>query len=586
MKEALIKFLIFLDGSIYDLITYIYEIFLGLAKMNLFSNSQYEEIVNRIYVILGTVMLFFLAYALLRAVINPDEFAKGEMSFPKLIKNVLTSLVIIALLPTIFTYAFNLQNAILNNNTITKIVLGTNERADEVKAEAGREMAFYMYSAFVYPEPAFCAANNISDYESCRASIRGNGTWFTTNGGPLTDLDDKVLHNNVSFRSYSMYSEAIRDNDLHYSYLITTIASLFVLYILANFCFDLALRVIKLMFYQIIAPIAVICRVIPTGKMKDVFNNWLKATLGTFLEVFIRVLIMTLAVYMIHIITSKEVWESVFAVSLPGVQGLIARALIIMGLVMFIKSAPKLITDIFGIGNIKLGLKDKLAEGGFFTAGAAVGAAGGMFARNAVHAYQNVKKGQSGVLRGIGSTLAGTASGFFRGGYNARNAKSQADARNAMASSVQRATLNRSNRERYRAQHAGDSALPAGFNVFGAHISDNFKNATEWAGIGADLDALNAQKKFNSQIIAIDDNSDSVAGELMNRDGINNSVSLMKAVSEVSKNDAGVIERQYSMSLQAMRERAQMLKNDPNGAKNLKFIQVGSDHIATVKDFL
>ena len=599
MKEALVKFLIFLDGAVYDLIGYIYEIFLGLAKLNLFSNEDYQDIVSRIYVILGMVMLFFLAYTLLKAVINPDDFSKGEMSAPKLIKNIISSLIIIAVLPMIFTYAFNIQNALLNNNTITKIVLGSNETAEEVKAKAGRELAFYFYRAFLYPEPDFCKESGyvddsgIIDLDGCSTKILGNGSWFVTNGRPLTDTDKIVLHGNASFRIYSQYSETIRDGKLHYTFLISTLGGAFILYVLANFCFDLALRVIKLMFYQMIAPIAVICRVVPTGKIKDVFNNWLKATVSTFFEVFVRVFILTLGVYMVHLLSNNSFSEKISAIGLTGIQGLIARALLLMGLVMFIKSAPKLISDIFGVGNIKLGLKEKLADGGFFTAGAAVGAGAGMFARNAVHAVQNFNKAQGGkaktgaVFRGIGSTIAGTASGFFRGGYNARNAKSQADARNAMSSSVQRATLNRSNRERYRAQHAGDSALPAGFNVLGAHISDNFKNATEWAGIGANLDALNAQKKFNSQIIAIDDNSDSVAADLMNRDVITGSQAIMssKDMDTVTKG-----KRTYKNSLAAMRETLKTLEStkfeDLQG-QTLEYIDTkrGSLSINTREDY-
>ena len=111
--KTISSILLFLDGALYDLIAYIYEIFLGLSKLNLFNNAEYEQIVSRIYVILGMVMLFFLAYSLLKAVINPDEFSKGEMSAPKLIKNVIISLIIIAVLPAIFTYAYNIQNGLM-----------------------------------------------------------------------------------------------------------------------------------------------------------------------------------------------------------------------------------------------------------------------------------------------------------------------------------------------------------------------------------------------------------------------------------------------------------------------------------------
>lgn len=61
--------------------------------------------------------------------------------------------------------------------------------------------------------------------------------------------------------------------------LVSTICGLYVLWVITNFCFDMAVRVIKLMFFQIIAPIPVVCRVIPGGKMKDVFSTWMKKQL-------------------------------------------------------------------------------------------------------------------------------------------------------------------------------------------------------------------------------------------------------------------------------------------------------------------
>ena len=102
---------LFLDGMIYGLIDSIFDVFNFLAKVNLFSNENYMKIVRNVYMILGLIMLFALSYSLLKAVINPDEFAKGEQSFPKMIKNVIISLAIIAVLPTVFNFAFNLQKS-------------------------------------------------------------------------------------------------------------------------------------------------------------------------------------------------------------------------------------------------------------------------------------------------------------------------------------------------------------------------------------------------------------------------------------------------------------------------------------------
>ena len=90
VKSAIFSVLLLLDGVIYDFVCYIYEIFYALADINIFSDEAYDEITTKIYVILGLIMLFVLAYSLLRAVINPDDYAKSEQSIAKLIPRVIS----------------------------------------------------------------------------------------------------------------------------------------------------------------------------------------------------------------------------------------------------------------------------------------------------------------------------------------------------------------------------------------------------------------------------------------------------------------------------------------------------------------
>ena len=133
----------------------------------------------------------------------------------------------------------------------------------------------------------------------------------------------------------------------------------------------MALRVVKLAFYQIIAPIPVICRVIPGGKLKDVFSKWVKQVISLFVEVFIRIAALTFGVYLIGKIIDR------FEKGLPGIDSLnlvgqktIVLALLIMSVIIFVKQIPKIIGDMFGLdtGGMKLGLMDKLAQGGALTA--------------------------------------------------------------------------------------------------------------------------------------------------------------------------------------------------------------------------
>lgn len=516
--SILVSILLIIDGFIYDLIGYLYEIFEFLAKINLFSQETYKDIVTNIYTVLGVVMLFVLAYSLLKAVINPENFAKGEQSFPKLVQNVVVSLIIIAVLPTVFSVAFNIQSAVLNQDTIPRIILGEDYKTEIGKTEnssPGHDMAYHIFSAFFHENPAYCA-DKIDDYvegdeskhSECKEMIKDDGGLFFRGKDNLLENDNYVKENkNASFKSYYRYSEAVSKDEVDYLMLISTVAGVFVAYVLLNFCFDMAVRVIKLMFFQIIAPIPVVCRILPGGKMKDVFPDWVKKTISTFVEVFIRIFILYLGLFMIkQVITNFH-----FDIGTGGLgftQLLIAKALLIMGVVIFIRQAPKLIGDMFHLdsGSMKLGIMDKLAMGGALTAAGAAGAMITQGGRNAVTATQKFKNakgfwGKTGAaIGGIGSTLTGGVSAGVRAGWAGKGAKNLKDVKSAASAGTAGASKAKDKREAYVKYHSSNvpgvmGGIQTGINVVGGLYQDASKDVQEFWGIGDNAALSDLQKE-------------------------------------------------------------------------------------------
>ena len=512
MKADAIGLLMWIDTIIYGFVDYVYDIFNALAKVNLFKTEDYQTIVSRIYVVLGLIMLFVLAYSLLKAVINPDEFAKGESSFPKLIKNVVVSLAIIAILPTAFTVAFNFQNAVLNKNTIPGLVFGVNSEDynKATDADAGRDMSYYVLSAFLHPNFDWCNEKGyaVNDNESgdvnlseCASEIDGDGDWLLTNGEDLKSVTENFKAGSYDISAFNDFGESAAAGKLTYNVFISTIAGVFLLYVLLNFCFDMAVRVVKLMFFQIIAPIPVICRVIPGGKLKDVFSDWMKKTISTYVEVFIRIAIMYLGVFMISQVVDN--FSSANLGNLGPTQKLIAEALIIMGVVIFMRQAPKLIGDMFHLdsGGMKLGLMDKLAMGGALTAGAVAGGAFGTLGRNLVSGARGVKnadgawnKVKAGLF-GAASVGAGTLSGAARGFNRGKGAKNLADMKKAAGGAVAATSAAKAKRDAYRASHTSASgALDTLGNVMLGHISDAGVGVAEYFGVNNVEDLVNDNK--------------------------------------------------------------------------------------------
>lgn len=92
--------------------------FYALAEVQLLDNSIYRAIADRVYLFIGVIALFMLSSSLLKALVNPDEINKGVI---KSFKSLITSVILVVLIPTIFKYAFSMQSAILSDNIIGKI---------------------------------------------------------------------------------------------------------------------------------------------------------------------------------------------------------------------------------------------------------------------------------------------------------------------------------------------------------------------------------------------------------------------------------------------------------------------------------
>ena len=548
--EKIFSFLVFVDSVIYNFIRYVYEIFITLTKVNLFGVEDYKELVNRIYVILGLIMLFILAYSLLKAVINPDNFAKGELSFPKLIQNVVVSLVIIAFLPTVFELAFNVQNSLLNKGTVSSLILGTNTSSNDSDKKtyslnnAGNLFAYETFKGFYGPDSAKCQDLGETDEDKCRDAIEANGTTL----GEVDRLvnPDSDEQRGESFAQYMKFSELAADGDagFHYYFPLSTIAGIYVLYLMINFCFDIALRSVKLAFYQIIAPIPVICRVIPGGKLKDVFSKWVQQVIGLFIEVFVRIGAMSFGVLMLNLL--KDNLSKIDTNALSFTQTGLLYAFIVMAMVMFIKKIPEVLSKIFPFdtSGMKLGIREKLAAGGGLMAGAALGTGVGLMAKKVGSTIQNAKnaKGLGGKAKAIGAGIAtggiSMATGMLRGGYRARGAKNFTDMRKASSGAVDaniktgekiKGVVDKYTVDANKKLPGPLGAIQNAANVAGGVAGGVLKGVGTYMGLEASYDALNKERvlnnSFDKSFKEIEDKRDKV----LSRDELQSSSALVQA---------------------------------------------------------
>lgn len=375
VAETFWKIIISLVGSIFKLVNSAYRIFLALAEADIFENAEFDIITKNMYEILSIVMLFALAYGILVKIVDPEN-SKSGVDGKKILQKLVMAIVLLALIPSIFSFMFGLQKAILESKVLNSIFTGSSNVGAENIKNAGNVMAVNSFKPFFTPN-----VNNDTNPEDARGIIKNHTEYGVTLNNQesygckyeectLAEVDS-FAEKTGDFGFYQAFALNIHEGEVDFQWLIALIVGGFLVYAMISFCFDMALRVCKLAFFEIIAPIAIFCNVIP--KMEDVFKKWLSNTTKTFISVFTRIIVMNFGVYLISIIV-KNVDLGLDDAG-NWFLNLIAKCFLILGIVMFMRQAPKLLSDLFGFGDgdMKLGIKDKLKEGGFFAMGNAVG---------------------------------------------------------------------------------------------------------------------------------------------------------------------------------------------------------------------
>ena len=98
-----------IDSIVYFFVNKAYTMYLALAQFKLFDNETFKDLITRTYIIIGVISLFIVAYALINSIINPDNASKGDKSLSKIVKNIVFSIIGIAIVPTIFNYFYYFQ---------------------------------------------------------------------------------------------------------------------------------------------------------------------------------------------------------------------------------------------------------------------------------------------------------------------------------------------------------------------------------------------------------------------------------------------------------------------------------------------
>lgn len=425
---AIFSFIFLLiDSVVYAIVGWAYDMFTIIAGARVLDESALRDLADRIYIVIGVIALFIVAYALLQAIIDPDKASKGDTSLGKIIPNIAIAIVGIAIVPTIFNYAYDVQRMILCNNIIPKLLLDNSISYDDngyYKSEnSGAEIATLLFESFFYPKNNDGGYANVSSEKGYIQMLHDTHGDFT--GGDLGQAYEDAKKGGWFWTTFSPFIDDIAKGNVGYLIIISTIAGGYCAYVLITYCFDAAIRAVKLAYLEILAPLPLLLMIVPG--QKKIFQNWLKKTLSCFFEIFIRIFaIVFVAFIMRHLPDLIFNMSSMFnngygCLTNPGfITMLLIRALLINALFAFMKQAPKLVSDITGIDSkgFGIGLKgkgilgDALGTLGGVATGAATGALGAGWS-----SAMNTKGGFKNKLAGFGAGAKyGAANGAKKGG--------------------------------------------------------------------------------------------------------------------------------------------------------------------------
>jgi len=566
-EKAIVSFLLWLDSIIYKLFSIFYQTFIKLAQQEIFKSDAFNELYNNIYLIIGVIVLFFLAYIILKMIINSD-ISNGTKEIKNMIIRSLTSVILIILLPVFFGFLRDFQNTLLEYNIVPKILLNNQiavQNVDEngnyvgeqkfidskdinltteVMKLRANEMVASIITGLMYPlksddmyfdgEPAdkkfdeqigtyryYVSESeewhtNVSEWWNsnskswvsgigCAIGTAGLVIFTVVTGGassaltiPLgsaaiacvgTALTGRMFGSAIAsitateytwtnalqaialqgnYSQITLFAKAIVDGEFHYTPILSTIVAGFLLYIMIGFCIDVVVRQAKLVFYQLLAPICFLLGIAP--KNKDLMGKWFKLVFTCWAEIFIRLAL----VCSIVLLVGKLDLDRLTSIFHP-----IISTFIILGLVTFAKQIPKIVSELTGFdsGNMKLNLREKIADGGGFVAASVIGSGSKMFGRGLTNTWKaaknnyewneaegkwKLKDGKSwknvagAVGTGLFTTATGTARAQIAGGINAKNAKNMKDVKASQNQSVADVEKSQAKTKKYIAQHGGN----------------------------------------------------------------------------------------------------------------------------------
>ena len=414
----------FINSHLYGAIIYLYNLFEALCHGRLLNTDVIDKMSSRIGIVLGIAMLFYVVIAFIQFLISPDELVNEKTGAGNVIKKVLIVIVLLGMSSFAFETLYQVQIAVIDSHVISKLFLPYEVETEDFGAVLSSELftSFYRVDTkFLNDEGEVSdEIEEMGDVEECQSYFWTLKDEIYDHGN--FDLGNACLNSAVPLKSLGERSYGnVEGYVMRFDVLFMTIIGVIICYLLISYCITVGTRMIQLTLLEIISPVAIISYLSP--KQDGMFKSWKDLYVATYLDIFLRIAVINVVVYLCATILSygnlesgdSEFWSSIGTIN-RGDEVVIA-AMMIVALLAFAKKAPDLIQNLFPQSKAKLGmgglhLKDVV--GGNVIAGAgrtAVGAATG-----AAVGIVTAGFGRQGWRNKLTGALGGGFTGLFRGG--------------------------------------------------------------------------------------------------------------------------------------------------------------------------
>lgn len=412
---ALFRWLAFwINELLYTMISNLYDVFIALCNGQLLDNDTLNGLFGRVGMLLGVVMMLRVAFSFIQMLIDPDSFSDKEKGLSKIVTKIIIVICMFGISGYVFEFLRDVQGEIIESNAIAKFFIPVQVNTEDF----GGALSAELFTAFYNLDPDIDYSN---DTTGC-----GDERFITTAKNRIIRDNDYSYARSCLLEKGTIQETGDEEYYINFNWIFSTVVAIFTLFFLLNYCISVGVRIVQLAVLQIISPMAIIGYLSP--KSDNMFTRWGKLYISTYIDVFIRIAIINLVVYLCGVIMENwyegngVFWSSVGAPE--GVTRVLIGVMMIMALLSFAKKAPELMKQLlpqgFGSG-IGFGMKNEGANafiGGL--TGAAVGAIGGVAGGKGLSRLTGLASGIGfGALRGgkagfgsngVGSALSGATS--------------------------------------------------------------------------------------------------------------------------------------------------------------------------------